>query len=114
MIDRPCVIGSDVTIRGTLGGDEDLEVQGRIEGSVAISRHLVVAPSGALEAELDVANITINGSVRGNTRASGLAIIGAGAQVLGDIEAPRVVIEDGARFKGRIEMDFDLPANVEG
>jgi cytoskeletal protein CcmA (bactofilin family) len=112
MTERPCVIGSDITIRGNLSGDEDLEVQGRIEGSLTLSRHLTVAPSGALEASLDVADVTVHGALRGDTRASGRAVIGASAQVLGDIEAASVVIEDGARFKGRIEMDFELPESA--
>ena len=113
MTDRPCVIGSDITIRGNLSGDEDLDVQGRIEGAVNLSKHLTVAPSGAIEADVDVADLTVQGALRGHTRASGRAVIAAGARVVGNIEAAQVVIEDGAQFSGRIEMDFDLPADIE-
>jgi cytoskeletal protein CcmA (bactofilin family) len=114
MSNQPCIIGNKITIRGNLTGDEPLVVEGRIEGSIALTEHLTVANSGTVEADVDVEAITVHGAVRGEIRAANSVTIGAQARVIGNVRAPRIVIEDGAMFKGQIEMDFDLPADVDG
>ncbi len=112
MADQPCIIGKNITIRGNLTGAEDLVIEGRIEGNVTLSNHLTVQSSGVVEADLDVEDLTVNGAVHGDIRASRSVSINADAKVVGNIRAPRIIIEDGARFKGRVEMDVQLPAGL--
>ncbi|MBC8067447.1 MAG: polymer-forming cytoskeletal protein [Deltaproteobacteria bacterium] len=103
------MLGPQITVRGALSGEEDLVVEGRLEGSVALAGHLVVAPSGVLEADLDVTSVEVHGQVRGDIVASRSITIERGAQVAGNCRAPRVIIHDGARFDGAVEMDVQLP-----
>ena len=112
MADQPCIIGSKITIQGSLTGAEDLIVEGRIEGTIKLSNHLTVAADGVVAADLEVEDLTVNGMVQGEIRASRSITINAGARVVGNVGAPRIIIEDGARFRGRVEMDVDLPASL--
>lgn len=112
MADQPCIIGKNITIRGNLSGAEDLVVEGRLEGTVKLSNHLTVEASGVVEADLDLEDLTVNGTVHGDIRASRSVAINTDARVVGNIRAPRIIIEDGARFKGRVEMDVQLPPDV--
>jgi cytoskeletal protein CcmA (bactofilin family) len=109
----PCIIGRQITIRGNLSGSEDLIVEGRIEGTVALKNHLTIEESGAVEADLDIADLTINGQMRGDIVAAQSVSISATAKVVGNVRAPRIIIEDGARFKGSIEMEVELPDGVK-
>lgn len=107
-----CVLGPQITVRGSLSGEEDLVVEGRLEGSVSLVGHLVVAPGGTVEADLDVTSVEVHGDVRGDIVASRSVTIGRGAQVVGNVRAPRVMIHDGARFGGAVEMDVQLPEGL--
>ncbi len=109
----PCIIGKQITIRGNLSGGEDLVVEGRIEGTVALKNHLTIEESGTVEADIDVADLTINGQIRGDIVAAQSVSINSPAKVVGNIRAPRIIIEDGARFKGSIDMDVELPEGVK-
>jgi cytoskeletal protein CcmA (bactofilin family) len=108
----PCIIGRQITIRGNLSGSEDLIVEGRIEGTVSLQNHLTLEESGVMEANIDVADVTLNGEMHGDITAAGSVSINASAKVVGNIRAPRIIIEDGARFKGSIDMDVELPEDV--
>jgi cytoskeletal protein CcmA (bactofilin family) len=103
------VLGPQITVRGALSGEEDLVVEGRLEGSVALAGHLVVAHGGVVEADLDVTSVEVHGEVRGDIVASRSITIERGAQVAGNCRAPRVIIHDGARFDGAVDMDVQLP-----
>lgn len=104
-----CVIGPEIAVRGTLQGEEDLVVQGRIEGTVSLAGHLVVAQSGDVEADLEVDSMEIHGQVRGDIVATRSVTIERGAHVSGNVKAPRVIINDGAQFDGAVDMEVDLP-----
>ncbi|MBI2896993.1 MAG: polymer-forming cytoskeletal protein [Deltaproteobacteria bacterium] len=106
------VIGRGITIRGNLSGSEDLIIEGRVEGTVSLKNHLTIESTGVVVADVDAANLTVNGEVNGNIGASECVIVSGSAKVVGNIRAPRVIIEDGARFKGGIDMEFDLPEGV--
>jgi cytoskeletal protein CcmA (bactofilin family) len=109
---EPCLIGSKITIRGQVSGNQDLVVEGRIEGRVGLESRLTVEESGSLEADVDVTDASVKGEVRGDLVASKIAVLHPTARVIGKIRAPKVVIEEGARFSGDIEMDVDLPAGI--
>jgi cytoskeletal protein CcmA (bactofilin family) len=112
MADQVCIIGKNITIRGNLSGAEDLIVEGRIEGTVKLSNHLTVETSGVVEADLEIEDLTVNGAVHGDIVATRSITISAGARIEGNIRAPRIIIEDGARFRGRVDMDVELPEEL--
>ncbi len=99
-------IGEGLLIEGTIEGAEDMVVEGRVVGGISLpDHHLTVAAAGSLDTELLAAAATVEGCVIGDVRASDLVTIAAGGDVQGDIRASRVALEDGARFKGSIDMD---------
>jgi cytoskeletal protein CcmA (bactofilin family) len=98
-------IGRSITIRGEVTGDEDLVIQGQVEGSVNLRQHSVtVGPEGVVKADIVGRVVTLEGSVEGNVSAAEQVILRSSAVVHGDITAPRVVLEDGARFRGGVDM----------
>jgi cytoskeletal protein CcmA (bactofilin family) len=102
-------IGRSITIRGEVTGDEDLLIQGHVEGSVNLTQHSVtVGAEGEVKADIAARIITVEGSVEGNLKAEEQVILRSAAKVEGDIAAPRVVLEDGARFRGGVDMGETL------
>jgi cytoskeletal protein CcmA (bactofilin family) len=98
------VIGESVQVRGNLSGDEDLHVLGRVEGSLELDRTLVVAESGVVKAEVSVRNAIVSGIVVGNIHASESVEITREGRMVGDVAAPRLIIVDGASFRGNVDM----------
>lgn len=98
-------IGRSITIQGEVTGDEDLVIQGRVEGSVNLKQHSVeIGPEGEVTADVSGRVVTVEGHVEGNLRASERVILRKTAHVEGDITCPRVTLEDGAYFRGGVEM----------
>jgi cytoskeletal protein CcmA (bactofilin family) len=110
---EPCLIGAKVTVKGNISGNQDLVVLGRVEGRVGIDTRLTVEEGGLVAADVDVAEATVRGELRGEVVASKAAVLHNTARVVGSLRAPRIVIEDGARFSGNIEMDVDLPEGIK-
>ena len=102
--DGATIIGESVHIRGQLSGGEDLHVLGRVEGRVDLERTLVVAQSGIVKAEVSVKNAVISGVVVGNIHASESVEITREGRMVGDIYSPRIIIVDGASFRGSVDM----------
>lgn len=109
--DGTTIIGESILISGSLNGDEDLTVRGRVEGTLTLTKTLVVEPTGIVKAEVQVRNCVIAGVVVGNVTATESVEITKEGRMVGDIAAPRVIIVDGASFRGRIDMG---EVNVEG
>ena len=80
--------------------------------AICNKNHLTVLESGQITADIATSSLEVHGRVSGNIEADDLVSLSSAANVVADIRAPRVVIEDGARFKGRIEMDVKLPPDV--
>ncbi|MCU0305581.1 MAG: polymer-forming cytoskeletal protein [Thermoanaerobaculales bacterium] len=98
-------IGRSITIRGDVTGDEDLVIQGRVEGTIDLQQHNVtVGPDGRVKANVAGRTVTIEGEVDGDVRGAEQVVLRAGSRVHGDIVAPRVALEDGASFLGSIDM----------
>lgn len=107
-------IGPSMLVRGNLQGDEDLTVLGRVEGSVELTRTLIVENGGIVKADVSVRNAVVSGIVVGNINATDSIEITETGRVVGDIAAPRVLIVDGARFRGMVDMgDLDTPRASE-
>ncbi|MGB8930759.1 MAG: polymer-forming cytoskeletal protein, partial [Anaeromyxobacteraceae bacterium] len=103
-LDGSTIIGESILINGSLSGDEDLTVRGRVEGTVTLTKTLVVEPTGIVKAEVQVRNCVISGVVVGNVTATESIEITREGRMIGDINAPRVIIVDGASFRGRVDM----------
>lgn len=112
MADTNTIVGQTILIKGNLQGDEDLTVQGRIEGSVHLSKTLIVEPTGVVKAEVSVCNAIISGIMVGNVNATESVELAETGRMIGDIRAPRVIITEGARFKGQVDMG-DVASNRE-
>lgn len=98
-------IGPSISIRGEVTGDEDLLIQGRVDGSVDLKQHAVtVGPEGKVKAGIVARVVVVEGTVEGNLRADEQVILRSSASVQGDITSPRLVLEDGARFRGGVDM----------
>jgi cytoskeletal protein CcmA (bactofilin family) len=110
---EPTLIGSKVTVKGSISGNQELVVHGRVEGRVGLENRLVVEEDGSVQADVEVSEATVRGELRGDVVASKVALLHPTARVAGSIRAPRVVIEEGARFSGNIEMDVELPPGVK-
>jgi len=110
-IDGSTIIGESILISGSLNGDEDLTVRGRVEGTLTLTKTLVVEPTGIVKAEVQVKNCVIAGAVVGNVTATESVEITKEGRMVGDISSPRVIIVDGASFRGRIDMG---EVDVEG
>jgi cytoskeletal protein CcmA (bactofilin family) len=104
------VIGPSILISGKLSGDEDLTVRGRVEGELTLTRTLIVEASGVVKADVTVRNAIVSGVVVGNVHASESVELTREGRMVGDIRAPRVIIVDGASFRGRVDMGNAEPA----
>jgi cytoskeletal protein CcmA (bactofilin family) len=103
--DNTALIGAGVKIEGQVVSQEDLVIAGEVKGQIiAKSHHVHIAISGALKADITANVVSIEGSVTGNISGLENVIITSTGNVLGNIECPRVSLEDGAKFKGSIEM----------
>ncbi|NVB36841.1 polymer-forming cytoskeletal protein [Pseudenhygromyxa sp. WMMC2535] len=99
------VIGSTIVIDGEISGEEDLTIFGTVKGQISLRENIVVEREGVVEANVETATITVHGSVTGDIHATDRAELRADCRVVGDIHAPRILIADGASFKGNVDMD---------
>ncbi|HYV18821.1 MAG TPA: polymer-forming cytoskeletal protein [Verrucomicrobiae bacterium] len=99
-------IGSSIQIKGELQGDEDLTIDGRVEGKIDLRDHnLTIGPNGKIKADLFARHIVIAGDVSGNAHAAERVEIAPSGRLTGDIVSPRITIADGAHFKGSVDME---------
>ena len=99
------VLGKTLLFRGELTAEEDVILQGRVEGSIRHARNLIIGTDGSVLGDVYARHLTVEGLVEGDLHCSEAAIVRATAQVRGNIFAPRVGIMEGATFNGRVEMD---------
>ena len=105
------VIGSSIQINGDLRGDEDLRIEGKVSGTVELKNSvLTIGKEGKVTADVYAKSIAVDGETKGDLYATERVSVHVNARVQGNIIAPKVSIEEGAHFKGSIEMD---PAAVE-
>jgi cytoskeletal protein CcmA (bactofilin family) len=98
-------IGKSVLIRGELSGSEDLYLDGEVEGNVTLLQHsLIIGPHGRVRANIHAKDVVIHGRVDGNVRGEEKVELRRTAVLTGDISTQRIVIEDGAFFKGAIDI----------
>ena len=99
-------IGASIFIKGDLSGEEDLIIEGRVEGKVDLKQNNVtVGKNGKVKADVFGKVVIVEGEVTGNVFAREQAILRQSGGIQGNIQAPRVILEDGSRFKGSIDME---------
>jgi len=98
-------IGSSMYIKGELTGNEDLTINGRVEGKILLTGHqLTIEENGHVTAEIhDASTVIVRGKMSGNITAGDKVEVASKGSMQGDIRAPRVVLAEGSRFKGRID-----------
>lgn len=100
------MIGPSIKIKGEVTGDEDLVIKGSVEGTVDLANYEVtIGESGKVKADIKGKTVTVNGEVTGDITGGEKVIIAKTGHVRGNIIAPRMTLEDGAVFKGSIDMD---------
>jgi len=104
-------IGQSLVVKGELSGSEDLVVDGEVDGSIALQgQSLTVLPNGRVRANIEARNVILHGRVDGDIHASERVELLKSASLTGNISTARILIEDGAFFKGTIDMQKPEPA----
>jgi cytoskeletal protein CcmA (bactofilin family) len=99
-------IGTGLAIKGEIIGSEDLQIDGKVDGPISLQGcELTVGPTAQLHSEIRAGEVIVSGKVIGNVYARGRVDIKKDGSIIGDISSARISIEDGAHFKGRIEID---------
>lgn len=100
------MIGPSIKIKGEVTGEEDLLIEGTVEGTIILrDQEVSVGQSGKVRADIDARVVKIEGEVTGDIAGAEKVVISKSGNVSGNIVAPRVTLEDGAIFKGSIDMD---------
>jgi cytoskeletal protein CcmA (bactofilin family) len=102
--ERASILGPTLYFKGDLSAEEDLLIQGRVEGSVTHTQRLTVGPQGTVKANIKAQLIIVEGTVDGDLHADKSVFVKESAKVSGNIVAPTVSIQEGANFSGSIDM----------
>lgn len=99
-------LGSTLKIKGEISGDEDVQIDGQVEGPISLPGHrLTIGRTAKLSSEITAREVIVYGTAAGNLRARDRVEIKKDGEVMGDITTARISVEDGAYFKGRIEIE---------
>ncbi len=107
------VIGPTLVFRGELSADEDLVIEGTIEGTIAHhKKNLTVGPKGRVSADIHASSVLVEGHLDGDIHSDGLVSLAKGATVNGNIYCARLVLQDGAHFNGKVVMEKQSPLKI--
>jgi len=107
------VIGPTLTFRGELSADEDLIIEGMIEGTIAHhKKNITIGKQGRVIADIHANSVIVEGELKGDIHCDGLVSLADGASVTGNIYCSRVVMQEGSWFSGKIDMGTMTPAQV--
>ena len=98
-------IGPTVVVDGEISGADDLEIRGMVRGKVRLGGDVLVAQGGLVEGQVEGAVVDVAGIMKGDASAKERCRIQSGGKMLGDIRSQRILISDGALFRGKVEMD---------
>lgn len=111
---KPARIGASLFFKGELQGEEDLIIEGRVEGRISIKQASVtVGDKGRVEADIEAASIQVAGLVKGNLTGADRVVLLESGRVEGNITAKSVILENGCRFKGSIDMETEGPSRAQ-
>jgi cytoskeletal protein CcmA (bactofilin family) len=104
--------GPNMSIEGTVSGSEPVVVEGAIKGRINLTADLRIGTKGRVEATVHARNVTIEGKLTGDVSADDRVELVAGATVDGNIKAPKIVVAEGARFRGNVDMGAARPSEA--
>ena len=99
------VIGSSIVVDGEISGEETITILGTVKGKVAVAQGVVVEAGATVEADIEGQTVTVSGKVTGNVTAREKLELRPESKMVGNAKAPRIVVADGATFKGNVDMD---------
>lgn len=102
-------IGANISVEGTITGNEAVVVEGSIKGNVKLGGELRIGTKARVEATVHARNIVIEGKLNGDVSADERVELVAGSNVNGNIKAPRIVVAEGASFRGNVDMGSKVP-----
>jgi cytoskeletal protein CcmA (bactofilin family) len=106
------LIGKTVVVKGELSGNEDLYIEGTVEGKIELpGNQVTIGPNGQVKASVKAKGVTVSGKLEGNVNASDRLELRKTAVVLGDVATQRVAIEEGAYIKGKVDIEKDASAS---
>lgn len=104
----PATIGPSIQISGDVTGNEDVIIEGRVEGTISLNENvLTVGKEGQINATVNARAVFVEGKVEGDLKGDEQVVVQRSGNVRGNIVAPRVTLEDGCKFKGSIDMDVE-------
>ncbi len=106
------VLGKDVRIRGRISGEGNLVVQGTLEGEVVLRGDFTLDDGADAHSSITANDVTVSGTLEGGIQAEGDFTVTSTGTYSGDVRAAQVIVEEGATFAGRLEADFELPAEL--
>ena len=102
--ERTSVIGRSMKLKGNISSDEEILIEGKVDGTIKMKHNVVVGKSGKVKADISAREIIIEGEVNGNVHGIVKVEIMPGGILNGDIISEKVVLAEGAKFKGNIDM----------
>jgi cytoskeletal protein CcmA (bactofilin family) len=99
------VIGSSIVIDGEISGEEPITILGTVKGKIAVAQGVVVEAGATVEADIEGQTVLVSGKVTGNVTAREKLELRPESKMVGNAKAPRIVVADGASFKGNVDMD---------
>ncbi len=100
----PAAVGRTMRVKGEMYSDEELYMDGEFEGILEVRHSLTIGPNGKVKANVKAKEVAVMGSIQGNVEAAGRIVIMTGASIVGNVKTAGIVIEDGAYFKGGIDI----------
>ncbi|MFT7581929.1 MAG: cytoskeletal protein CcmA (bactofilin family) [Myxococcota bacterium] len=98
------IIGNNIAIEGDITGSDSLTIFGVVRGRINVKESVTISQSARVEADVESASVEVSGQVHGNITAVDKVELKSGGRLVGDVKAPRILIADGASFKGNINM----------
>lgn len=102
-------VGPNVTIEGTITGSEPMVVEGTVRGKVNLSADLRIGTKARIEANVHARNVLVEGKLTGDVSADDRVELVASATVDGNIKAPKIIVAEGAKFRGSVDMGSKVP-----
>jgi cytoskeletal protein CcmA (bactofilin family) len=99
------VIGSSIVIDGEITGEEGLTILGTVKGKISVAQAVTVETGATVEADVEAQTVTVSGKLTGNVTAREKLELRPESKMIGNAKAPRIVVADGATFKGNVDMD---------
>lgn len=106
------VVGATMRINGSLISHDELLINGQVQGKIETQGRITIGPDSKVEATIKAKEVIVAGSITGNVDAGERLLLRAGANLVGDVKTAGIVIEDGAYFKGGIDIARPVPASA--